>query len=100
MNRNSSDTSPHILNTSSNLLGLCFVVLTFIKIQHLENKTFIDELTVIALIFFMISCILSFLSMRGKSKSSERMEKIAEYSFLVGLVAIFSTTLLVAFNLS
>ena len=24
---------PHILYTSSNLLGLCFVVLTFIKIQ-------------------------------------------------------------------
>ena len=36
------DKSPHILNASSNLLGLCFVVLTSLKLLNIAGKTIID----------------------------------------------------------
>jgi hypothetical protein len=90
------DKSPHILNASSNLLGLCFVVLTSLKILKFSHTTLIDELTIVATILFMISCILSFLSIRG---NITRYENIADIVFLLGLVTLFLTTILFSFNI-
>jgi hypothetical protein len=42
-NENKKNISRHILPTSSNLLGLCFVILTFIKLSKIANETIIDE---------------------------------------------------------
>ena len=90
-----NDSSPHILNASSNLLGLCFVVLTSLKILKFSNTTLIDELTIVATILFMISCILSFLSIRGSVK---HYENIADIAFLSGLSILFITTILFSLN--
>ncbi|MFB0495344.1 hypothetical protein ABID99_001581 [Mucilaginibacter sp. OAE612] len=49
MTRN--DKSPHILNAASNLLGLCFVVLTSLKFLKMSDRTYIDETVTIALVF-------------------------------------------------
>jgi surface polysaccharide O-acyltransferase-like enzyme len=90
--------SPHILNASSNLLGLCFVVLTSLKFLNLSQRTYIDETVTIALVFFMLSCILSFLSIRGNLKAGGRWEAIADYLFLSGMIVLFLTALLILFN--
>lgn len=90
--------SPHILSTSANLLGLCFVVLTSIRILKLQQETWIDDLTVIAIFFFMSSCLLSFLSIRKSSKRADFYEKVAEYIFLFGLLTLFVSTLAIAFQ--
>jgi hypothetical protein len=97
--KESADKSPHILNASSNLLGLCFVVLTSLKLLNISQKTFIDEITTVAIVFFMTSCILSFLSIRGNIRRSGRLEKIADIFFLGGLGLLFLTTILFSFNL-
>ena len=94
-----NEKSPHILNASSNLLGLCFVVLTSLKILNFSHTTLIDELTIVASILFMISSILSFLSIRGNIKKSGRMEKIADIFFLGGLTLLFITALLFSFDI-
>jgi len=90
--------SPHILSTSANLLGLCFIVLTSIKVSKMEDVTLIDETTALAIILFMTSCILSFLAMRGKQGSNDRLEKIADIIFLSGLIVLFLTTMMITFN--
>ena len=90
--------SPHILNTSATLLGLCFIVLTSLNINNMMEKTIIDELTALAIFMFMVSCILSFLSMRSKKTTSSRYEKIADLIFLAGLFFLFLTTVLIVFN--
>jgi amino acid permease len=87
--------SPHVLNASSNLLGLCFVVLTSLKVLKFSDTTLIDELTIGATILFMISCILSFLLIRRNNK---RYENIADLTFLLGLITLFVTTILFSFN--
>jgi hypothetical protein len=91
--------SPHILNASSNLLGLCFVVLTSIKILKVQGQTIIDELTTGCTILFMASCILSFMSIRGSFRKSAFWEKIADYLFLAGLGFLFLTIILFSFNI-
>lgn len=96
----SQEKSPHILNTSSNLLGFCLIVLTSIKISKTGTATIIDDITGMAAILLVISCILSFLSIRSKEEQrSEKMEKIADIVFLVALICIALTIILVSFNL-
>ncbi|WP_343693520.1 hypothetical protein [Chitinophaga sp.] len=92
--------SPHILNTSTNLLGFCLIVLTSIKVAHFNNITIIDDTTGIAAILLMASCLLSFLSLRSSHPQwSEKLETFADYIFLAALVCISITIIFVSFNL-
>ena len=99
MKEKDDKSSPHILNASSNLLGLCFVVLTSLKLLDVAHRTVIDDLTVAATIFFMASCILSFLSIRGNAKNEGWYERLADFFFLAGLIVLFGTTILFSLNL-
>ncbi|WP_406823508.1 hypothetical protein [Pedobacter sp. KACC 23697] len=91
--------SPHILSTSANLLGICFIVLTSLKKLALNDGSLIDEFAVAAVMFFMTSCILSFISMRRQRMTGQRLEKAADFIFLSGLLVLFIATILIAFNL-
>jgi hypothetical protein len=64
----------------------------------ISSKSIIDELATCAIVIFMLSCLFSFLSIRGKRKRSEQFENIADYVFLSGLALLFVTTLLFAFD--
>ena len=90
--------SSHILNASSNLLGICFIILTSLKILRESEKTMIDEITLLATIIFMSSCGFSFLSIRKENGAAIYLEKIAEYAFMMGLVLLFLTAILFSFN--
>jgi ABC-type transport system involved in cytochrome c biogenesis permease subunit len=90
--------SPHILNASSNLLGICFILLASLKVMKIAEKTFIDEVTTLAIILFMGSCILSFISIRTNNQRSQFYENIADIVFMVGLSLLFITTILYSFN--
>ncbi|MEO5681019.1 MAG: hypothetical protein ABIQ88_00195 [Chitinophagaceae bacterium] len=94
-----NEKSSHILNASSNLLGICFIVLTSLKVLNKSDNTIIDEVTIVAIIFFMASCILSFLSIRNSDKKSERLEQVADIIFLGGLLLLFITTILFSLNI-
>ncbi len=91
-----SEKSSHILNASSNLLGFCFVVLTSVKLLGFSDATYLDEITAVALICFMTSCILSFMSLR-RNHDFDIYERIADILFLTGLFILFISTLLFSF---
>jgi predicted membrane channel-forming protein YqfA (hemolysin III family) len=90
--------SPHILNTSATLFGLCFVVITSLKALKISGETLIDEFTAVAMLMFMASCLFSFLSIRSSSKKSQQFEKIADYGFLTGLLILFAATIFLLLN--
>jgi hypothetical protein len=89
--------SRHILPTSANLLGLCFVILSFIKVSKLGHETIIDDLTVIAITLFFTSSFFSYMSMRS-NKWTELCEKIADSIFLIGLFILSVCSVLVAYE--
>jgi hypothetical protein len=89
---------PHILNTSATLLGLCFVVLTSLKVNKFSEGSIIDELTSFAIIMFLTSCVFSYLSIRSSNHFIEKFEKIADIVFLLGLFLLFVITILITFN--
>ncbi|MBL0258539.1 MAG: hypothetical protein IPQ03_13880 [Bacteroidetes bacterium] len=95
-----SDKSSHILNTSSNLLGFCLLVITSLKISNYSERTLIDEFTALSALLFILSSILSFLSMRTKKIIfSNRYESLADTIFLVALLCIFFTVVVITFNI-
>ena len=49
-------TSPHILNTSANLLGFCLFVITSLQISDKMEADYIDEFTCIIAIILTFSC--------------------------------------------
>lgn len=90
-------TSSHILNTSSNLLGFCLVVLTSLRIANYSEQSLIDEFTVVASVLLMAASILSFLAIRSdKEGRAIRLEKAADNLFLFALGVIFLAILLIA----
>lgn len=92
--------SAHILNTSSNLLGLCFIVLTSLQVLKLKQTSIIDEFTAIAAVSFMTSSLFSFLSLRScNNKLSEKYETIADFIFMTGLFVLFITTMVITFDI-
>lgn len=91
--------APHILNTSANLLGICFLILTSIQVLHVGEKTIIDGVLAFAIFLFMSSCLLSFLSLRQQNMQSRKFELLADYIFLGGLLSLFITTMLLTFNI-
>lgn len=92
--------APHILNTSANLLGFCLLIITSIKVARFGDATIIDNITGIAAICLMLSCILSFLAMKTVGrKKSETLEYVADLIFLVALLCVAATIVLVSFNI-
>lgn len=90
--------SSHILNTSSTLFGLCYVVFTSLKSLKLDANTLIDEFTAVSMVLFMTSCIFSFLAVR-REKKTLLFENIADYAFLAGLFTLFVITIAIIFKL-
>lgn len=91
--------SSHILNTSSNLLGFCLVVLTSLKISKYSEITLIDECTGFAALVLTACSLFSFLSIRAASEQlSHKFERIADVIFLTALLMVFLITFLIAFT--
>ena len=95
----SNNTSPHILNTSANLLGFCLFVITSLHISSQNETHIIDAFTSVVAVILTVSCIFSFVAIRTRSQQSEvRFETIADYLFLVALAGILIIILLITLN--
>jgi hypothetical protein len=91
--------SSHILNTSSNLVGFSFLVLTAIRTAGLEGQGITDELAALAVFIFSLSCFISFLSIKkGDEGRSVQYENIADAAFFIGLLLLVIMSLLVVFG--
>jgi hypothetical protein len=82
-----SNIAGHILQTSSNLLGLCFLILSLIKINKIGGTTLLDESLITPILLFFTSSILSYLSLRP-GKKSQKLEAWADKIFIIGLFSI------------
>lgn len=91
--------SHHILPTSSNLLGLCFVLLSFMKVTKMGMETIIDELVAVGVVLFLAASIFSYAAIRTGSDRSDQYEKIADIIFLSGLGLLTVTAVIVVFEI-
>ena len=80
--------TPHILNTSANLFGICAVLVTGARLTNYSLDSFFDEILLGAAFIFLASCFLSYLSIRS-TRDSRWYEHLADYCFLLGLTLLF-----------
>jgi multisubunit Na+/H+ antiporter MnhG subunit len=90
--------SHHILPTAANLLGLCFVILGFIKVMSFGAETLIDELVAVAIVIFLVASIFSYASIRSKEKS-DVYERVADTVFISGLGLLTAIALVIVFEI-
>ena len=95
----SSDLSHHILPNSATMVGACIMVISIVKSMEpgLANYL-IDKALAIDSLLFMISALLSFLSIRIQ-QSTERLERWAEIIFLLGLFSMTLITVIFSFEI-
>ena len=76
----------HILPTSATMTGVCVTIISIVRLTETRHhiSTVIDNLLAINSLFFLVSCFLSYLSMRPIPQT-EKFEKYADVFFLVGL---------------
>ncbi|AZZ36775.1 hypothetical protein CIK05_08215 [Bdellovibrio sp. qaytius] len=86
----------HILPTSANLLGICFLIFSLAQFQSQLAATLLDEFSAVAIVFFLVSCFFSYFSLRAKN--SVRFERIADNSFLCGLLLMAVPVIMLAFT--
>lgn len=96
---NKENISQHILPVSANLLGLCFILINFLQYWKMSKTvdTVLDNLVGVAIVLFLISSVLSYMSMRAKKKEVI-YERIADYVFLSGLFFMTGVSLMIAFE--
>jgi hypothetical protein len=80
-------------------LGLCFVILNFIKLSKLGDETILDEVCAISIVFFLISSITSYMSIRNENKGV-LLERTAEIIFLIGLCLLATISVIVALEIA
>ena len=92
-------TAPHIVNTSANLLGFCLLVITSLQIDNKIVNSKIDEFTSVIAVFLVISCLFSFFSIRATQQlKKNKLERIADYLFIISLLGILIIILLITLN--
>jgi hypothetical protein len=91
---------PHILTTSANLLGVCFFIITGIHLANGEENQEIMRLVATISILLLLSCLLSYLSIRSDSKLKQALlfEHIADYLFLASITMLCIAVGLLAFD--
>ena len=95
-----SGLSAHILPTSATMIGVCMTVLS---IGHLgpagEWRIVIDKLLAVGALVFLISALLSFMSMRSR-RLGARFEGHAELVFIAGLGLLALGAVVLAFAIT
>ena len=92
--------SAHILPTSATMIGVCMTVLS---IGHLapggEFRVVVDKLLALDALVFLVSALLSFISMR-RDRQGHPFEARAELVFTAGLGLLALVAVVLAFAIS
>ena len=89
---------PHILNAASNLLGICFVIISGLKIANLNSSSFADECAWVAAFLLLVSVIASYTAIRN-DKDEAWYASLADWAFMAGTLALSFSVVLAATTL-
>ena len=89
------DRSQHILNAASNLLGVCFVLITGLKLTGSSSASIGDEMTWAAAFMLLLSVLLAYLSVR-RHKAHMLYGLWADRVFVVGTLILFAAVAVIA----
>jgi hypothetical protein len=86
---------PHILSASTNLLGICFVIIGGLKLTGQNPRSYSDEIAWVAVVCLFASTICSYLAIRGGNGKSWQAS-VADWAFLVGVFSLLTSVFVAA----
>ncbi len=93
--------SRHILPSAGTMIGVCTTLVGLVKIAEADiGPSHVDEAVSLTAILFLASAVASYLSMRlfHEGPLALRLERIADISFVIGLLGLSTITLLFAYE--
>jgi hypothetical protein len=93
------DRHPNILNAASNLLGICFVIITGLRITRMSAHTVGDEVAWVSALLFLGAIGMSYLTIR-RGEGSHWHDRWAERAFLLGVAMLTLATLMTGLELA
>jgi hypothetical protein len=78
---------PHILNASTSLLGICFIVIGGLKLTNSNARSYADEIAWVATAFLFGSALNAYLCIRNSGAKPWQIA-VADWSFLGGLFSL------------
>lgn len=88
---------PQILNASTNLVGICFVIIGSLKLTAREDDTWADEIAWLALACLFIATLTSYLAIRNDGMKWQ--VAVADVAFIGGVVALMGSLIAAAIQL-
>ena len=92
----------HIFSVSAAMVGVCLTVLGILHITESLKKleSLGDDITAIDAVFFLISCITSYIAIKTKDRKRRyRLEKIADCIFLTALALMVIVCITIVYKL-
>lgn len=80
------------------MVGVCMTVISIIKLTGNGNQTWVDELLALDSLIFVVSIMLSYISVRRGSKMA-RCEELADIFFMVGMAIMAISAFILAFEI-
>jgi uncharacterized membrane protein YjfL (UPF0719 family) len=90
--------APHILSASTSLLGICFVIITGLKLANANVRSYADEVTWAAAALLFIAVLHAYLAIRSQAPHGWQ-ERVADNAFLGGMTALAVAVIIAAISL-
>jgi hypothetical protein len=91
----------HILPNAATMIGVCVTSVGLVKVAEAHiGPSSVDNYCAIAGVVFLVSAFCSYLSLRMEDGSAlaDRLERIADHCFMLGLVGLTVIILLFAYE--
>jgi hypothetical protein len=84
-----------ILSASINLLGICFIIITGLKLANADLRSRADEVAWCAAFLLFVAALHAYLAIRNDG-ARPWQEQVADYAFLGGMTVLALAVLLAA----
>lgn len=84
-----------ILSAASNLLGICFIIITGLKLANANVRSYADEVAWCAAGLLFVAALHAYLAIRNGG-ARPWQEHVADYAFLGGMTALAAAVLIAA----
>lgn len=96
--RCSMNRAPAILSASTSLLGICFVIITGLRLANANVRSYADEVAWAAAALLFVAVVHAYLTIPNQSARAWQ-ERVADNAFLGGLTALAVAVVIAAVSL-
>ena len=76
-----------ILSAATNLLGICFIIITGLKLANANARSYADEVAWLAALLLFVAALFAYLAIRSQGARGWHI-RLADIAFLAGMTVL------------